>query len=129
MVVPSMRMYVMRIKISSVDKSTVNRMSISSSIVFEWRLSKVSGKRTIRYPPCGLFKLSYMIEYLFYKLLLIFLAYFLVIKFIFLQTLTITFLCYIFMLGLISLLFLYLCFFSLFKSLAAWNLVQMLISC
>lgn len=48
----------MRIKVGSVDKSTIYGMSVSPAIVFKWGFSEVSGEGTVRYPSCGLFKLN-----------------------------------------------------------------------
>ena len=54
----SMRMNIMRIKVCSIHKPTINRFCITSSVVFKRRLSEISCKSTIRDPSGRLFKLN-----------------------------------------------------------------------
>lgn len=49
---------IMRVEISAINKATINGFGVSSAIILEWRFTEVSGKRTVRYPSGGLFKLS-----------------------------------------------------------------------
>lgn len=47
----------MRIEIGAIEETAIDRMSVSSSIVFEGRLSEICGERTVGYPSRGLFEL------------------------------------------------------------------------
>jgi hypothetical protein len=58
-IVSPVRMHVVGVKIGAVDESSVDRLGVAPTVIFEGRLSEVSGEGTIRYPPGGLFKLGY----------------------------------------------------------------------
>lgn len=57
-VFPSVGMDIVRVKISAIDESTINRMSIPSSIVLEGRFAEVSSKGWVWNPTSGLLELN-----------------------------------------------------------------------
>ena len=48
----------MGVKIGSINEATIDGFGVASAVVFEWRFTEVSGKRTVGYPSGGLFELS-----------------------------------------------------------------------
>jgi hypothetical protein len=54
-----------RIQIGSIHQTTINGFSISSAVVLERRFAKVSGKRAVGNPSCGLFELKLVKNLLF----------------------------------------------------------------
>lgn len=49
---------VMRVKISTINKTAIDGFGIASAVVFKWRFTEVSGKGTVGNPSGGLFELS-----------------------------------------------------------------------
>lgn len=48
----------MRVKISAINKTTIDGFGIASAVVLKWRFTEVSGKGTVGNPSGGLFELS-----------------------------------------------------------------------
>lgn len=49
---------IMGVKISTINKTTIDRFGITSAIILKWRFSEISGEGTVGYPSGGLFELS-----------------------------------------------------------------------
>jgi hypothetical protein len=58
LVFASVRMNVVRVQISSIDESTINRISVTSAIIFKGRFSEIGSKSTVRDPSRCLFELN-----------------------------------------------------------------------
>jgi len=58
MVLPAVRVHIMRIKICAVDEPSINRIGVASSIVLKGRFPEIGSKSTVGDPSCCLFELN-----------------------------------------------------------------------
>lgn len=58
LVFPSVRVHIVGVKVSTIDKSSIDGMGVSSAVVFKGWFSEVCGESTVGDPSGGLFKLN-----------------------------------------------------------------------
>jgi hypothetical protein len=54
----SMRVYIMRVEVSSVDKTSIYGVGVASAVVFERRFSEIGGEGTVGDPSGSLLELN-----------------------------------------------------------------------